>query len=372
MFDNKIKELSINIYKYLKIMGIIGQERINFITNNFKCHITTFYNWNKEYNDNFNNIYQNKNINPLIVNDILIYCKNNKNVNIKILKNYINKNHNTKFSSNTIIFILKINNLKYKNHKINDEIIKFILNTVEKNNVITVKEIISLINKNFNLLISESSIYNILKKNKITYKRVTIKTNPYTEEEEKETLNNIKYILDELEPNNIISYDEISVTNNEYPVFGWSKSGEKCIVKNRINNIKGDRFSIGLAINNKKIVGYKIVDKGFKTDDFIDIMKDLKEKDINNEYSYFLDNASVHKTKKFKDYTKESKIHVLYNAPYNSEKNPVEYVFASLRRYIQNNIFKTINELDILMKEYINNSKESLFTNCFSHAFSLF
>jgi transposase len=235
MFDNKIKELSINIYNYLKTMGIIGQERINFITNNFKCHITTFYNWNKEYNDNFNNIYQNKNINPLIVNDILIYCKNNKNVNIKILKNYINKKHNTKFSSNTIIFILKINNLKYKNYKINDEIIKFILNTVEKNNVITSKEIISLINKNFNLLISESSIYNILKKNKITYKRVTIKTNPYTEEEEKETLDNIKYILDELEPNNIISYDEISVTNNEYPVFGWSKSGEKCIVKNRIN-----------------------------------------------------------------------------------------------------------------------------------------
>jgi len=77
MFDNKIKELSINIYNYLKTIGIIGQERINFIINNFKCHITTFYNWNKEYNDNFNNIYQNKNINPLIVNDILIYSHRN-------------------------------------------------------------------------------------------------------------------------------------------------------------------------------------------------------------------------------------------------------------------------------------------------------
>ena len=76
MFDNKIKELSINIYNYLKTMGIIGQERINFITNNFKCHIkTTFYNQNKEYNDNFNNIYKNKNINPLIVNNIIIYLK---------------------------------------------------------------------------------------------------------------------------------------------------------------------------------------------------------------------------------------------------------------------------------------------------------
>jgi len=38
MFDNNIKELSINIYNYLKTMGIIRQERINFITNNFKCH----------------------------------------------------------------------------------------------------------------------------------------------------------------------------------------------------------------------------------------------------------------------------------------------------------------------------------------------
>ena len=372
MFDNQIKELSINIYNYLKTINIIGQERINFITNNFKCHITTFYNWNKEYNNNFNNIYKNKNINPLIVNDIILFLKNNKNINMKILKNFINNKHNTKFNINTIIFIFKKNNLKYKNNKINNEIIKFILNTVEKNNVKTAKEIISLVNKNYNLLMSESSIYNILKKNKIIYKRVTLKTNPYTEEEEKETLGNIKYTLNQLKQNNIISYDEISVTNNEYPIFGWSKSGEKCIVKNRISSIKGNRFSIGLAINNQKIIGYKIVDKGFKTDDFIDIMKDLKEKDINNEYTYFLDNASVHRTKKFKDYTKESKIHVLYNAPYNSEKNPVEYVFASLRRYIQNNIFKTIDELDILIKKYINNSKESLFTNCFKHAFSLF
>ena len=69
-------------------------------------------------------------------------------------------------------------------------------------------------------------------------------------------------------------------------------------------------------------------------------MNELKENDIYNKNTYFLDNASIHHTKKFKSFAKENKIHVLYNAPYNSDKNPIEYIFSPLRKFIQKNPFK--------------------------------
>jgi transposase len=376
MYDLTTKSLSINIYNYLHNINIIGNERIKFMTDIFKFHMTTFYGWYKENNNNYD-IYINNNINPLIVNDIISYVKENKdiNINLETLKKIINKKYNTYFNIKTIVFILKTNKIKYntlKNTKINKDIIDFLLKSITENNVITAKEMTLLVHNKFNISISESAIYDILKKNKITYKRVTFRTNPYTEEEEKDRLEGIKYTLDNLEQDNIISYDEISITNNEHPVFGWSKSGEKCIVNNPINSIKGNRFSLGMATNNKKIIGFKIVEKGFKTDDFIDMMNELKEKDIYNKNTYFLDNASIHHTKKFKNFAKENKIHVLYNAPYNSDKNPIEYIFSPLRKFIQKNPFKKIDELKVLINQYIDIDRELSINNTFIHAFGLF
>ena len=38
---------------------------------------------------------------------------------------------------------------------------------------------------------------------------------------------------------------------------------------------------------------------------------------------YLLDNASVHKTKKFNEYLKDNPMKMVYNAPYHSETNPI-------------------------------------------------
>lgn len=372
MFDNNIKKIIYDTYNYLKSINIIGKRRIDFIETTFKCHITSVYNWIKEFTDNFNDTYNNKNINPDIIISIYNYIKNNKTTSLDNIKKYINNKYNTSFNVKTIGYILKVNDFKTINNKINKDIINFILDTIEKNNVIRAKEIIILIKQNFNKDISNSSIYNVLKKYKITYKKAKLITNPYTKEEEKDRLINTKYVLDNLNINNIISYDEISVTNNEYPNYGWSKSGEECIIKNRLNSIKGNRFSIGVAISNKKIISYKIVEKGFKTANFVDLMKDLASKDIKKEYTYFLDNASVHHSKDLKLLAREEKLHILYNVPYNSNKNPVEYVFSVLRKHIQRSVFNTIDELDNIIKDFIKITKNTLFNNCFTHAFNLF
>jgi hypothetical protein len=60
MFDNNIKKIIYDTYYYLKNINIIGKERIEFINNVFKCHITSVYNLIKKFKYDFNNIYKNK------------------------------------------------------------------------------------------------------------------------------------------------------------------------------------------------------------------------------------------------------------------------------------------------------------------------
>ena len=56
-------------------------------------------------------------------------------------------------------------------------------------------------------------------------------------------------------------------------------------------------------------------------------------------------------------YTKETKMHVLYNVPY--DKNLVEYVFSLLRKVLERSEFTTINELT----KIVNNFKNNLISN---------
>ena len=51
--------------------------------------------------------------------------------------------------------------------------------------------------------------------------------------------------------------------------------------------------------------------KGVKTNFFIDFMKELKELDPENKKYYLLDNARVHKTKKFNEYLKENNMNMV-------------------------------------------------------------
>ena len=90
----------------------------------------------------------------------------------------------------------------------------YLINEITNNKLITIKEIIKNIDNKFNVKISEKTIYNLLKKNNFSYKQVKIKTNSYTKEEQKESLERVKSVIDYLNVDNICSYDEISVVSN--------------------------------------------------------------------------------------------------------------------------------------------------------------
>lgn len=375
MYSLEIKSIAISIYNSLHKFGIKGQKRIDFMTTNFNNSMSSLYSWineNENVNISHNDIktdYENLNITKDIENIVILYSKNTDITSIKNLKNKIFKNFKISISSKIISCILKKNNICLKNLKITLEIEKFVVDNIKNNNVLRASDLIKLIIAKFNKNLSYTSIYNILKKYNYTYKNVIIKNNPNILLTQQDRLIEFKNSLEAVEQQNLVSTDEMSIIINEKPKKGWATKGKCCIIKSKNAKIKGSRFTVIMSVSTDKIFDFKIVDKGLKTDDCIKYFNKLNSKNKKNNYSFILDNASVHHSKDVMKTINQNKTHIIFNAPYYSEFNPIEYVFSILRNKLQRNnvdnledIIKVINELRLEL------TKDTL-TNIFNHCY---
>ena len=97
-------------------------------------------------------------------------------------------------------------------------------------------------------------------------------------------------------------------------------------------------------------------------------MDELNKLDIDKKRYYLLDNARVHKSKKFNSYLEKNNMKLVYNAPYHSETNPIENIFSMLRNYLNRNINKTELELINSINEFIKIDNKEKFKNIFNHS----
>jgi transposase len=432
---------SVLLFNSLKENNI--NNKIKIITDLFKIDKSTFYKRYNKYNENFkiNNddintkiIYDFNflNVNKLIVNYIVSYVVTNLNINLKIIKKKINLFFpNNKLSYKQIRIIINKNNLffnnsnKRNNYKINNKIEKFVIEQIELNNTLSAKNIIELIKDKFNINISLTSIYNLLKKNNYTYKKTSININPHSFDDQKQQLINVyeylnnnnqiintfndeyiknikkmnellnkdmislkesfnlmsnEKIIDLSESfyeskqlnnntfNELVSIDEFSIITNRTSNYGWALSGTDCIIS--LPYVKPNkRYSLLMATTKKKIIKYVLVEKSIKTDNFISFMDDLNK--LNNNYSYLIDNASIHSNKKTKMFFKLNKMNIIYNAPYQSKFNPIEMVFSLLRKKLNKKIVKNEQEIIEVVELFIKEIKEETLKNIFSHSTKL-
>lgn len=371
MFDKNIRQICINVYNQLSKYNIKGIEKKQFITNTFDLHINSLYNWiKKDTKIEDNNKYLNTKIDFIIENFVIDYF--NKKFKIDKIKKNIKDKLNISLSYKDILCILKTNNLKYDKKIIKDNIDKFIIDTIKINNYITANELNKLINNKFKISVSTTYIYNVLNKHNYSYKKIRINSNPYSKEKQKEQLIEIKNKIQKNNLDNLISIDEISVKEFENLDKGWCLKGIEPEVINKNKKINNKRYSVLMASSNKKIINYTIVEKGIKTDNFNKFMLKLNKMDKENKNVYFLDNARVHKTKSFNKIKEDYKLNIIYNAPYQSKYNPIEYVFSLLRKQIEKKSNKTYNELINIINNFNKNIKESTMTNIFNHVMKLF
>jgi len=220
---------------------------------------------------------------------------------------------------------------KYKKVKlkINNEIINYIIKYVIKRISFNYKFLLKNIKRKFKIKVSKTTIYNVLKKNNITLKKINKKNIPKNKKrlrkQIKEFNKNIKKVLIK----DIISIDEIHFDTTIKAFNGWEYKGKKICVN--INPVK-KRYTVICAISNKNIVHYKIIKNSANKIDFLEFIKYIS---IKHKNKYFLlDNAQIHHAKNIKEYINTTTNKLIYNIPYNPETNPIKMYFSKLKKLV--------------------------------------
>jgi transposase len=320
MYSKDIIKSVILLYYKLQKEKIIGKKRTEIINKVFNIHINTLYNWIKIYYNKKTNIFD--------------------------------------FSSYKT-------NFKYNNLKITNQLEVFVINSIDVNNNFNIKKIKNNIKISFNITLSKSSIYHILHKNNLTYKKIYVKNNPYSDEKNQTLKDELKNKISNIDINNIISYDEMSIYINQKPYKGWSQKGKSCFIETKNKTIFNKRYSIGMGITINGKIDFTIVEGALKSFKFNKFMKKIMTK---NNY-IFMDNASIHKNSLFKKFINDNNFNIIYNIPYHSELNPIEYIFSLLRKELLNNDNSSytciINIIKNFMKKFNKIHSYNIFNKCF-------
>ena len=264
-------------------------------------------------------------------------------------------------------------NRKQGSYKVKKEHIKFIKDTLTKNNIIHMKQLQQLIsNKYPTLKISRQYLSDIIRDNNITRKRATFTHFPKTYKgqirNEKQELKNFFEVIKQYKLDDIISIDETSISTSLSFNYCRNSLGKRCIIKTD-NNFKFKKFSLLVAIDNKKCISYKLYDNGSVNGNrFNEFLKDLCS-NIKNKL-IILDNGKIHKTEETKNIIKNSGNYLLYTCPYHPRLNCIEQWFNQVKHYMKLSKSNDFTELNSNLKKSINNINKDNYKNYFIYAYN--
>jgi len=212
-------------------------------------------------------------------------------------------------------------------YKLKTEHIKFIKEQLKKTNDIHMKFLHQLIKDKFSdLEISRQYLSDIIRANNITRKRATFEHFPKTyrgeERNEKEELKNFFDKIKEFNIDDIISINESSVSTSLSFNYCREKLGVRCIKKTDNNDVF-KKYSLLVAINNKKCMSYELYDKCAVNSERFDEFLKLLCSNIKNKL-IVLDNGQIHKKESTKKIIKDSGIFLVYTCLYHPRLNSIE------------------------------------------------
>jgi len=258
-------------------------------------------------------------------------------------------------------------------YKINISHVKFIKDTLKKDNTITISQLHTLVKDKFKKLdVSRRYLHDIIRDNNITYKRATFEHFPKTyrgeERDEKAELKKFYKEVEKYKLDDIISIDETSISTSLSVNYCRNDLGKRCIIKTDDNTVF-KKYSLVVAISNKKCLGYKLYENGaVNADRFNDFLKEIL-KDTKNKL-IILDNGQIHKKENVKNTISESGNKLLYTCPYHPRLNTIENWFNQLKHYIKQDKPKNFNELKESLKNSINKIKKEHYENYFIYAYN--
>lgn len=144
-------------------------------------------------------------------------------------------------------------------------------------------------------------------------------------------------------PSKLVFVDELGTDNNIVPQYGWSERGFRTYAEQsgfkseRLSMVAGYRYGTREVIAPFEYSGYT------DTHLFNGWFKELLLPDLNPGDVVILDNASFHKDPELKEIAEERGVTIIYLPPYSPDLNPIEKLWANLKRNIRKLIKKCDN-----------------------------
>ena len=258
-------------------------------------------------------------------------------------------------------------------YKLNKNHVQFIKEILIKNNTITMEELhIQIKNKFKDLDISRQYLSDIIRDNNITLKRATFEHFPKTyrgeERDEKAELKEFYKNIKKYKLDDIISIDETSISTSLSVNYCRDTIGKRCIIKTTDNSVF-KKYSLIVAISNKKCLGYELYESGAVNADRFNIFITNILKDVKNKL-VILDNGQIHKKEETKNIIKKSENNLLYTIPYHPRLNCIEQWFNQIKHYIKIDKPISFNQLKESLKSSINKIKKEHYENYFTYAYN--
>ena len=267
-------------------------------------------------------------------------------------------------------------NRKPISYKINKEQVKTAVNMIDKNEQITMDELLFDMKHKYNTFdITPRHLGRVIRANNRTRKRTRHqhypkerRKQPTDKKKEMETFYNEvhKYPL-----NKIICLDETSIGSHLKPSYSRCFIGKRCVIKTN-NNFVFRSFTLLVAINNSKCVGKIFYEKGGTTKErmveFIETQIAPKYKD----HLIILDNARSHNNDMVREAILKSGNKYLFTIPYSPVTNAVEMYFNQIKTHIKKNRdVYTFEGLEKSIDKAIDKVKPENYKNYFQYAYGV-
>lgn len=308
---------------------------------------------------------------------------------ISAIKHYLHKTNNytktcREFSCSRVTLMrwvkrykkyktIERNNRNPISYKITKSQRRYALDLLKKNEQITMKELVKQTKKKYpSFSITSQHLGQVLRDGNRTRKRTRHQHFPKTRygktlDKQKE-LDKFYKEVDKYPLNKIISLDETSIRPAMIPEYSRCYIGKRCVYKTDDSYIYRS-FTLLMAINDNKYLGYTLYEKGGMTKERL---KEFIQKFINGKYKnnlIILDNAGSHNNQLIKDTITNGGNKYLYSVPYTPRTNgTIEASFNQVKHYLKlNKKVLKFNELKNEVKKAIENIKPQNYKNYFEY-----
>jgi transposase len=103
---------------------------------------------------------------------------------------------------------------------------------------------------------------------------------------------------------------------------------------------------VGAVSINSGLEGYLVKQKSINSDSFIEFLQHLLERNDPINTVLFMDNCSVHHSRKVKNFCESVNLKVIFNIPYCPQFNPIERVWAIVKNTYKRRKLKFVSYKD--------------------------